>query len=88
MGVVFAKDFSDDTGRFLIGCIRADAHIFDRVKDTPVDGFESIPRVWQRPGYYNAHRIIHICEAHLIVNIDSLDGSNFHRLIPVSLLNM
>ncbi len=76
VGVVFTEDFTDDAGGFLVRGARAHAHVVHRVQDAALYGLEAVARVGQCPGHDHAHRVIDVCRAHLVLNVDCLDNAD------------
>ena len=58
VGVVFTQHFTDDAGGFFVIRVGAQTHIVHGVQDAPVDGFEAIAGIGQRPGDDDAHGVI------------------------------
>jgi hypothetical protein len=49
------------------------------VQNAAVDRFKAIARIWQRPRYDNAHRVIKVSGTHLIVNVYMSYGTDIHK---------
>ncbi len=78
MRVIFTKHFTDDTSRFFICRIRANAHIIHRVQDAALHRFESIPRIGQGARHDDAHGVIKIRLLHLCIDIYFSNNTKFH----------
>ena len=83
VGMVFTDDITDHARRFLVRLVPVVAELPHRVEDAPVDGFQAVPRVRQRPAHDYAHRVIHVRLAHLVFDIDRRDflGELNHQIL-------
>ena len=79
VGMVFTQHFTDDTGRFLVRRVGADAHIVHGVEDAPVDRLQAVAGIGQGARDDHAHGVIEVGRAHLLVDIDRLNGTDVHR---------
>ena len=58
--MIFTEDFTDDTGRFLVGLVRAHARLLHRVKDAAVYWFQAVPDIRQSTRDDDTHRIVDV----------------------------
>ncbi|GAB4435413.1 MAG: hypothetical protein Kow00120_02220 [Anaerolineae bacterium] len=54
------------------------------VEDAPLHGFEAIAGVGERARHNHAHGVIEVRLAHLPVNIDKSNQTNFHLALALS----
>jgi hypothetical protein len=79
VGVVFAQHFANDTGAFAVGGVGADTHVVHGVEDAPVDGFEAVAGIGQGAGDDDAHGVIEVGVAHLLVDVYGVDWNGRGR---------
>ncbi len=78
VGVVLAEHLADDAGGLLVSRVGADAHVVHGVEDAAVHGLEAIAGVGQGAGHDDAHGVVEVRLAHLLVNLDLSDRPEIH----------
>ncbi len=76
MRVVFAQHLAHDTGGFLIGGFRAQAHVEHGIQDAPVDRLEPIAGIRQGPGDDDRHGLVEVGRAQGLIDIGGLDRAD------------
>jgi len=76
--VELAQHLPDDAGRLAEGRVRAHTHLVHGVQDAPLHRFQAVAGIRQGAGDDDAHGIVEICPAHLLVDIDLSDRPDFH----------
>jgi hypothetical protein len=90
VGMVFTDNVPDDPGGFLEFPVPEIPHLVHGKDDTPVNGFQAVPRVGKGTPHDYAHGVIHVRALHLIFNIDGnrngvLDGPVLLYTISIDL---
>jgi hypothetical protein len=81
--MVFAHDFTHDTGRFFGGAVGAQPHIVHTVQDTAVNGFQAVAGIRQGTRYDDGHSVIEIRLLHLLVDINGMNQTKFHVFFQI-----
>ena len=71
--VVLAHHLADDRGALAEGAGRRQAHLAHRVQDPAVDRLEAVADVRQRARDDDAHRVVEVRDAHLVLDADGSD---------------
>src|SRR6185369_13506428 len=83
VGVILTDNITDHTGRFLVRLVVVVAHVVHGVQTAPVNRFETVANIRQRPADYDRHGVVHVGALHLIFNINrnlvDLDFLVLHR---------
>ena len=79
VGMIFPQHFTNNAGGFFVRGVVMNPQFLHGVQDPPVDGLQAIPCIRQGARHDHAHGIVEVCSPHLFVNINRLDGSNFHK---------
>ena len=84
--MIFTEDFTDDTGRFLVGLVRAHARLLHRVKDAAVYWFQAVPDIRQSTRDDDTHSVVDVRVLHLVFQVDRHDLSltKIHNLTSKS----
>ena len=70
--MVFAHHVADHAGGFAIGLVGRVARLLHGEQDAPVHRLQAVPRVRQRAGDDDGHRIVEVGAAHLLLERDRL----------------
>ena len=73
MRMVLAHDFADDAGAFARSFIRLQPHLRHRVKNSAVDGLQSVADVGEGAADDHRHGVVEIRPLHLLFNVDGLN---------------
>ena len=73
--VVLAHHLADDRGALAVGARGAEPHLAHRVQDPAMDGLEAVAHVRERPRDDDAHRVVEVRDAHLVLDADGSDVS-------------
>jgi hypothetical protein len=78
--VVFADDVADDTRRLLICFVPVVRELVHREQHAPMDRFEAVADVGERPADDHAHGVVEIRPAHFLFEADRQGflGELFH----------
>jgi hypothetical protein len=80
--VVLGHRLAHHAGALAIGRRRAEAHLVHRVQDSPMDRLQAVAYVRQSAGDDDAHGVIDVRRAHLVLDrhwLDVADSVHFHR---------
>ena len=78
VGMEFADDVADDAGRLLVGLVVVRAALVHGVEDAAVDRLEAVLDVGDGPADDDAHGVVEVRPAHLLLEAD--DGEVLFRL--------
>ena len=67
--MVLAQYLTHDARRLFVGGIGPQAQLVHSIKDAALDRFETIASIRQGTGDDDAHRIVQVCDAHLVIDI-------------------
>ncbi len=76
--VVLAQHLADDSGGLAVGRGRPHAHVVHGVQDPPMNGLEPVTGVGQSARHDDAHGVVQVRPAHLLVYVNLTDGSDVH----------
>ena len=71
--VVLAHHLADDRGALPVGAGGGQPHLPHRVQDPAMDGLQAVADVGQRTRHDDAHRVIEVRDAHLVLDPDGSD---------------
>ena len=80
VGVVFAEDVTDNPRAFPIRTVWGEPQFLHRVQNPPLDGFETIAGIGQRPTHDHAHRVFEVGALHLLMQGDRLNALLSHSV--------
>ncbi len=69
MGMILPQHLADDAGRFFVRSVGPQAQVKHSVENAPLNRFESIAGVGQSARDDDAHRVIQIGGAHLVLDV-------------------
>ncbi len=84
VGVIFAQHFAHDAGALAVGGVGPQTHVVHGVQDAAMHRLQAVTRVRQRTSHDDAHGVIQVRAAHLLVDVDAVDCSYF-QIIQVNL---
>ena len=70
MGMIFADHVADDARRFLVGLVPVVRKLVHREENTAMHGLEPVAHVGKRAPDDDAHRVVEIGAAHLLLEAD------------------
>ena len=71
--VVLAHHLADDRGALAVRAGRRQPHLAHRVEDPAMDGLEAVADVGQGARHDDAHRVVEVRDAHLVLDADGAD---------------
>src|SRR2546425_3888777 len=74
--VVVLEHLRDDGGALLVAGAGRHPLLLHRVKDPAVNRFQAVASIGQRPADDDAHRVVHVARAHLVLELQRQDGTD------------
>ena len=80
VGVIFAEDVTNNPCAFPIRTVWGEPQFLHGVKNPPLDRFETIAGIGQRPTHDHAHRVFEVGALHLLMQGDRLNALLSHSV--------